>query len=73
MQILFGFDLGGYFQFSCPERGGMAELSNIVIVGETHRMGCDDMPSSLMNTDSCGVCGGSDDCIDCNGTPDGSK
>ena len=57
----------------CPERGEVGGLSMMILVGETQRLGCDDIPSSMMAVDSCGVCGGSDSCYDCMKVAHGSK
>lgn len=33
------------------------------------RLGCNDIPGSKAKQDSCGVCGGNDDCVGCDGAP----
>ncbi|CAG2232790.1 unnamed protein product [Mytilus edulis] len=51
--------------------GGKSAFGRDVIALYINRVGCDGMASSLMSADSCGICGGHDDCIDCTGIPHG--
>ncbi|CAC5403103.1 unnamed protein product [Mytilus coruscus] len=51
--------------------GGKSAFGRDVIALYINRVGCDGVASSLMSADSCGICGGHDDCIDCTGTPNG--
>ncbi len=59
-------------QYDCSDRGGSTALSSTVVVGESHRLDCSNKPGQ-MKFDNCGVCGGSNDCIDCNNNAHGGK
>ncbi|KAK3096542.1 hypothetical protein FSP39_001147, partial [Pinctada imbricata] len=47
--------------------GGNSPFSAEIIPLFVGKAGCDGIPGSQMEEDSCDVCGGHDDCIDCNG------
>ncbi|XP_062615785.1 uncharacterized protein LOC134277467 [Saccostrea cucullata] len=54
----------------CGE-GGHSAYSSEIIPLFMNKAGCDGQPGSQLGEDLCGVCGGYDDCVDCNGKLNG--
>ncbi|KAK3597552.1 hypothetical protein CHS0354_018147 [Potamilus streckersoni] len=54
----------------CVE-GGSSSYSRTVLDLYMGRQGCDGTAGSTLVKDECGVCGGRNDCFDCNGDPHG--